>query len=407
MQNERIKYLFQQHMAGRSTQQEKEELALLALRGGDLTIPQLMEKTWEEWEGTEGMEQDKANALLQSILPPKAPVAADRYIPFYTTPWLRYAAIILILAGTGTYLWLGQKQPAGSLQNTGKVGQLADAPPGGNKATLTLGDGSVIVLDSAADGQITSQGGTNILKLNAGMLSYKAGSTSIPRGQVLYNTISTPRGGQYQVVLPDGSNVWLNAASSVRFPTLFVGSERRVQVEGEAYFEVSPDSRRPFVVYSGELEIQVLGTSFNINAYTNEAFINTTLLNGSVKVVKNSASRLLQPGQQAQVAHNLQPSSREIAINPHADIEKTMAWKNGLFNFEGATLKEVMNQLERWYNIEVVYEGDVPYMRFFGKVSRNIMLSDLIKGLEDNEVKFRMGEGRRMFVSAYPARINK
>lgn len=310
------------------------------------------------------------------------------------TAWLRYAAIALLMVGAGVYFWLAGK----------KEEELAHKPAvsathiqaGGNRAILTLADGSTIILDSAADGTLAAQGNTKIIKLNEGALAYNSGALP-PDGKVPYNTISTPKGGQYQIVLPDGSRVWLNAASSIRFPVSFAGNERQVEVDGEVYFEVKKDAVRPFSVTANQSRIDVLGTSFNVNAYSNEDTLRTTLVEGSVRVNAGSRSGILSPGEQAQV--NAAGKKPDMQIISNVDIDKVLAWKNGYFNFENASLEMAMKQLERWYNIEVVYEKDIPPVYFVGKLSMKWDLDKLLKILEESSgVHFKIEDGRKLKV---------
>jgi ferric-dicitrate binding protein FerR (iron transport regulator) len=210
------------------------------------------------------------------------------------------------------------------------------------------------------------------------------------------------------VVLPDGTKVWLNAASSLRYPTAFSGKKRQIAITGEAYFEVAKDKAKPFFIkINNEAVIEVLGTNFNVNAYEDEASINTTLLEGSIRVEALGTLRgrpagrnavILQPGQQGQIAAGQKTGQRQIKVIKDADIEKVMAWKNGAFNFNNASLEEVMRQLERWYDIQVVYENGIPDIHFGGELSRGVSLADLIKALKDSEIHFRIEEGRRLVV---------
>lgn len=306
--------------------------------------------------------------------------------------WWAAASIILVLAA-GAYFWTRhsrQIQPV-VLQQPANIG------PGRQGAILTLADGTPVVLDSLGNGIVATQNGTKVMLKN-GRLAYDAAGKAT--GEIAYNTMTTPKGRQFQLSLPDGTKVWLNAASSIRFPTAFSGKERQVQVTGEAYFEIAENAKMPFRATIGhQEEIEVLGTHFNINAYENEAAIKTTLLEGKIKVVKglnSPAGTILQPGQQAVVRPD-DPTNATIPVQA-ADIDKVMAWKNGIFNFEGASVREVMNQLERWYDITVIYEKDVPDIKFFGEISRNINLADLIDALKDVGVHFKIDTGRRLVV---------
>jgi len=313
-------------------------------------------------------------------------------------PWLRYAAILLAVVGSGTFLLLQQKGSSKPLTIAGNIEQTkqikTDLAPGGNKAVLTLGDGSTIVLDDAKNGALTQQGNTKVFKLN-GKLTYDPANTK--NDQIFYNTISTPRGGQYQIELPDGSQVWLNAFSSLRFPTAFTGKERRVEITGEVYFEVAKNPNMPFKVTIGTpsenaSEIEVLGTRFNIMAYKDEAAVNTTLLEGSVKINQDSKAVLLKPGQQARL------QDKSIKIIDHVDTEEAIAWKNGYFQFTSASLQQVMRQLARWYDVDISYEGNVPERRFGGKISRDNNASEVLKVLELSKVKFRI-EDKKIIVT--------
>lgn len=255
--------------------------------------------------------------------------------------------------------------------------------------------------------------------LQGGGIAYDA--TAAATGKVAYNTMTTPKGRQFQVTLPDGTKVWLNAASSIRYPTVFNDEERKVEVMGEVYFEVaraisSNGEKKPFIVdvlpstgrdgIQTGTRLEVLGTHFNVNAYNNEVTINTTLLEGSVRVSQSMTAQpavTLKPGQQAQVYNygGVVPipenRGKVMKVINDADINKIMAWKNGLFNFEGASFAEVMGQLERWYDVEIVYEKTVPDIEFEGKMTRDVPLHDLLKMLERSDIHFRI-EGRKLIV---------
>ena len=264
-----------------------------------------------------------------------------------------------------------------------------DVDPGGNKATLTLADGSVILLDDAKNGILAQQGDAKVIKLD-GKLLYDL--TAINTKQIVYNTISTPKGGQYQLELPDGSMVWLNATSSIRFPTSFSENERRVEIAGEAYLEVAKNADKPFVVSVNGSEIQVLGTHFNINAYSDEEIMKTTLLEGSIKFVSGNDDHILRPGQQSQLTND-----GTVKVVSKVDVDEVVAWKNGLFSFENAGIEATMRQLSRWYDVDVDYRGR-PDDLFIAEMPRNIKLSDALKALElTGKVKFEI-EGRKIIV---------
>ena len=259
-----------------------------------------------------------------------------------------------------------------------------DVFPGGNKATLTLADGSRIVLNDAQNGTLTQQGNAKIVKLD-GKLFYSQNNSNSK--EVVYNTISTPKGGQYQLELPDGSLVWLNASSSIHFPTSFAANERRVEVTGEAYFEVAKNLSKPFIAAVNNSEVRVLGTHFNINSYNDEDDVTTTLLEGSVKFVNGATANILKPGQQSQLAKN-----GSITVVNNVDVDKVVAWKNGVFDFENTSIETIMRQLSRWYDVEIEYKGKSDDL-FIAEMRRNIKLSDALKALElTGKVRFDIRE---------------
>lgn len=272
--------------------------------------------------------------------------------------------------------------------NTEETKVVKDIAPGSNKAILTLGNGAIVILDSTANGQLGVQGNTKVIKLDDGQLHYVKGEGS-DKEDVLYNSISTPRGGQYQVVLADGSQVWLNASSSLRFPTTFKGNIREVEISGEAYFEIAHNPSKPFRVKVKGMYVNVLGTHFNVMAYDGEEQIKTTLLEGSLKVSNTSSSRLIKPGQQVELLEN-----GTFNLIADADIEEAVAWKNGKFLFNRADIRTIMRQVERWYDVDVVFERKAD-LHFTGELSRYANVSQLLRKLElTNEVHFRIEKGR-------------
>ncbi len=320
-----------------------------------------------------------------------------RRIPFLRRYWA--AASVLLLLGLGTYLWI--KQPTvDNGQLTIKEAGKNDIAPGREGAILTLADGRQVVLDSLGNGPIAMQSGTQVV-LQDGQLAYDP--TRSISGKVTYNTMSTPKGRQFSLRLPDGTRVWLNAASSIRYPTTFVGAERKVEIQGEAYFEVAKNTKMPFRVnVNNRANVEVLGTSFNVNAYEDEPNISTTLLEGAVKVaafqvVSPDRPVILKPRQQAQIMQAGPETRPGIKVINDADIDKVMAWKNGAFNFTDVSLKDVMKQLERWYDIKIIYESTVPNVELAGKMTRDVTLNELLKNLEDLGVHCKL-EGRTVVV---------
>lgn len=306
---------------------------------------------------------------------------------------------VIILSGLWIYTYNGNVSSR-LVQQQQIVHERTDADPGRNTATLVLADGSVVSLDSTGNGEITRQGNVAIVKTDDGNILYKANGE--PVSEIVYNTMSTPRGGQYRLVLPDGTKVWLNAASSITYPTSFPVDERKVSVTGEVYFEVAAlrdatnKSRLvPFIVKKDDIQVQVKGTHFNINAYDDEDDAKVTLLEGRVNVSTTGAGLTektevaLLPGKQARCG-----KTGAIAVADNIDPDEVMAWKNGLFNFSNADIRMIMRQIGRWYNLDVSYEGTVPQREFSGKITRNTQLSNVLKILEQSNIHFRMEQNR-------------
>lgn len=290
---------------------------------------------------------------------------------------LSVAAIFLIVVGSGVYFLIARQTapPVARVQPV-PVPSKNDMAPGSNRAVLTLADGTKLVLDSIKDGTLATQGHVSISKLN-GQIAYNNGNKTLEK-KVLYNTVSTPRGGQYRLVLSDGTVVWLNAASSLHYPTAFQGSERRVEITGEAYFEVAHDADRPFIVVRGSTEVKVLGTHFNVNGYDDEPSLTITLLKGSVAVINGSQSQFLEPGQQAAVSVQRGKIDLKRAVN----TEHIISWKNGLFDFDDDELPVIMRQLSRWYDAKVEFAGSLPEGHYTGAIRRQARLSEVLKMLE-------------------------
>jgi len=303
------------------------------------------------------------------------------------------ASLVVVVIIAAVHFHLKKQQSQSLATSHQKKTKVNDVAPGGDKAMLTLADGSKVVLNDAKNGLIANQGLTKLNKTNAGQLVYEADQASKSTA-VVYNTITTPKGGQFRIVLSDGTKVWLNAASSITFPTTFPATERKVTITGEVYFEVAKNMQVPFRVVTGKQEVEDVGTCFNIKAYDDERSITTTLVEGAVKISSGQQSALLKPGQQANVSkQGLEPISVKTV-----DTEIVLAWKNGSFEFESEELHAIMRQVARWYDIKVIYEGNLKPRRFTASVPRNINLSKLLEMLKFMGVNFRI-DGQTVVVS--------
>ena len=306
--------------------------------------------------------------------------------------WAAIAAILILISGT--YFLVNKNGDRGIAVQQIKN----DFKPGGNKAVLTLGNGQKIVLDSSNKGLLSMQGNTKVLKLNKGLLSYKTeGEKQKTKKQVkvTFNTISTPRGGKYEVVLPDGSKVWMNAGSFLKFPTSFVGDKRVVEMTGEAYFEIAPNQDIPFEVEVKGMTVKVLGTHFNIRAYEEDKGIRTALLEGKVSVAAGEGQKVvLDPGQRA-----IWDMNGDLAVEKIKNQQQIMAWKNGLFWFESSGIDEVMRKLSRWYDVDIEIKGSIPDL-FTGSIPRKLSFSEVFEVLQKTgSVHYEIEGDRKVIVT--------
>ena len=348
----------------------------------------------------ERIEMEMLAHIRQRIAGDASPPSLERPgLLFRLKPWKVSvaAAILAAIAITGVLLVTRTRSAQASAPAIAQQKRLhpADILPGGNRAVLTLADGSTINLDSAHTGNLASQGTAKVLKIQEGELKYDA-ATASGHSTVSYNTLSTPRGGQYKLLLADGTRVWLNAASSIRYPTTFTGPDREVEISGEAYFEIAKNASMPFRVLTtgnpgdnNPMTIDVLGTHFNVNAYTDEPVVRTTLLEGLVKVSKGKNTALLKPGQAAQVRKD-----GAIQQIQDVDLEAAVAWKDGLFEFNDEELPVILREISRWYAIDIEYAGTVPQDKFTGSVSRNTTLSGVLKILKLSDIQVSVSNNK-------------
>jgi hypothetical protein len=396
---QRINTLFPKYLDRQITETEWEELLvwMSALSEEELAdLSQSQKYLWEKATAGElpstadKVNWDKVleNILATDVITPAAPV---HRVHFLKTSWFRYAAAVVLLAG-GAAVWYevsspGQKEDQ-ALTNGNKQLQI-DIAPGSNKAVLTIGNKTIDLASNktgvAVANDITYSDGSSIEGL------------TINGQRSTINVLSTPRGGQYQAVLPDGSKVWLNAASRIKFPSKFTGNERSIEITGEAYLEIAKNTKQPFFVHTNGIIIEVLGTSFNINAYPDEEAVKTTLVEGAVKILKDGKEVVLKPGQQARTGNPLFAQDDNIKVIPDSDTNNEIAWVKGYFYFDKADVKTILRQISRWYDLDIVYSDKVPEDLFSGKIERNIPLSGILRFLDQINIKVR-AEGKKLIV---------
>lgn len=315
-------------------------------------------------------------------------------VKLYKNRWLQIAAACFLLLTGGVLYFSHQNKPktdAGQLMASRKMLIV----PGSNKAFLTMANGKIILLSNATNGVLAKTNSGNVLKIRNGQIIYNTlDAVNANNGQSIGdNILTTPKGGEYEVVLPDGTKVWLNAASSLNYPVAFTGHDRQVKLIGEAYFEVAKNKDKPFYVNINNVQVRVLGTHFNVEAYNDDENIKTTLLEGSVQISKNNTHSILAPGQQAVINKN----SNNIVVST-ADIDDAMAWKNGYFIFDHDNIQGIMKKVSRWYDVDVIYQGNFTDLKFGGTFYRSKSVEELLQHLESvGNIHFAI-KGRRIIV---------
>ncbi|HEU4609434.1 MAG TPA: FecR family protein [Chitinophagaceae bacterium] len=411
MHDPRLAYLFQKQINRQATDAERQELLhRMADPANEQQVDELLAEAWEQFiPGEKPFDAARSREMLELIL---ADAAAAQVVSL--AGWRRLrpyiaAAVLLLAVAISWFVWL-EKRPSASAANSGslpptKEGTVAGIVPGRNRAVLTLAGGQTIQLDSGMHGELARQGSVSVAALQGGSLQYQEGGSDVATGTAfLYNTLSTPRGGQYRLMLADGSQVWLNASSSIRFPAVFSGQTRQVEITGEAYFEVAHRLKAgssdpvPFVVLikgagQHDAKVEVLGTHFNINAYQDEPLLRTTLLEGAVRFSRNGQSVTLRPGDQVGA-----PDEGRLQVVTDADVNEAIAWKNGKFSFNGEGVESVMRQVARWYDVDIRFEGEHPAQRFGGEIARTSNLEEVLQMLRSSGVHFRV-EGRTIVVT--------
>jgi ferric-dicitrate binding protein FerR (iron transport regulator) len=392
--NERIRILFERYYNKAASHEERRELMEWIDAGGnEEELSALVEKAWEELNEKESFFTEKESAIMKGRIIQTSKEEAGA-VSMFSRPWFKWAAaaavLVIVLAGSYRLLF---HQRAGSQETAAVSPIVKDIPaPQSNRAMIKLADGKFIYLDSVQEGTLASQEAVKLVKLGNGAIAYEK-TEAVSMDHPVYNTLINPRGSQViHIKLADGSTVWLNAGSSLTYPLAFVGNTREISLQGEGYFEVSHDASRPFVVSSGETRVQVLGTHFNINAYSDEPDMKVTLLEGAVLVSHAGAVQRLQPGEQAIVKEG-------IRLGQHADLDAVMAWKNGRFAFNSADIAGIMRQVARWYDVDVKIEGQVDET-FSGSPPRTANISELLKILEaTSKIKYELN-GKRLTIYA-------
>ncbi|HTJ14171.1 MAG TPA: FecR domain-containing protein [Dinghuibacter sp.] len=405
MPTTRLAILFQRYFDKTATPAEVDEFLRLADREEHAAeLQTLMEEAWRNQRpATPVFAPEQSSTLLNNVLAAGREEASVADTPRVGVPRVRWlwraaaAAIAIGIIGGGAW-WMQQRHQATPVIARVPPSPVKDVAPGYNRAILILGDGSAVSLDSVRQGKLAQQGQTTVNQIAGGKIAYDAaGRGEAGKGDagkadaVVYNMVKTPRGGQYQVTLSDGSKVWLNAASSLRFPTAFTGGDRTVALTGEAYFEIAQKQNQPFKVEVGNTIVDVLGTHFDVMAYPEESYQQTTLLEGAVKVSDDAQSVLLKPGEGARIS---QGQIQTI----DADVDQAIAWKNGLFQFDGTPVEEVMHQICRWYDVDVKYGAPIQ-RHFSGQIERSASLTQVLKMLDmAGKARFSL-EGRTVVVN--------
>jgi len=387
-----IKRLIQRWMENTITREEKGELVRLLNEQTLLSDvePGLLE-IWDAQTNQPVFSEDETSSMIDRILSDnrlegeinlQAPVHRIHFMRW----WGWAAASVIIMLGMGVFLWITNKNDPAT-QRTAVHPPAAEVMPAMGKVVLKLPGGQQIYLDSM-HGSIVKDGALTVDN-KKGALTYNGAA-----GKMEYHTLTVPRGRQYELQLPDGTNVWLNAASSITYPIIFTGEERKVTVSGEVYFEVAKNKSQPFRVAANDVLITVVGTHFNVNAYNDEPFLATTVLEGGVKVSGNNATVTLSPNEQS-----ISDATGRISVNRNINVSEIMAWRERTFHFESADLPTIMRELARWYDVEVAYEGVISKERFFVIVRRNSSLSAVLKALQVNGVEFNIN-GKKLTVKS-------
>jgi len=392
MQHQRLIFLFRRAMDKTMLPDEHRELHnLMAEEENRELVEQLFEEYWQQFETNNHMfDRSRGSAILDRILSvPELPSGKKQVYRYLQHPWVRVAAVLMLVAASALYFLPSMDQQPHDRLSLTEAAQAYGIEPGSDKAILTLGDGRVVVLDDINNGLVANDLGTSILKSEGGQLRYD--QTDTPPEAVAYNSIRIPKGGQYRLVLPDGSRVHLNSESFIKFPTRFSGDRREVELIGEAYFEIAHDKEHPFYVKTPKQTTKVLGTVFNVSAYADDATTKTTLVEGSVEVFGYTGKPIiLKPGQAAVNGDKLP----ELSV-VRANLDTELAWQNGYFVFNNEDIKSIMKRISRWYDVDVEYQGDLEHKRFGGIFQRSKSIAQLLDNFKETGIiDFKIVERR-------------
>lgn len=396
----RLKYLLELNAAKGCTKAELEELYTLITATTNEELHALLDAQYALIPEDMLVKDIDWESMYNNIIQTKAETGKVISIKRWRFIKIAAAAAVIVTVLTTAYFVIFSENK--TKKDIATVQQVTKdvPPPDRYRAAITLADGKVVYLDSAGNGLLAQQGDMQLVKLANGQIAYRSASGEIIK-ELKYNTLTNPRGTKViNMALADGSHVWLNAGSSVTFPVAFVGNERKVEMTGEAYFEVAPDKTKPFYVSKGNMKVEVLGTHFNVNAYEDEDNIKVTLLEGSVKVANNANAVTIKPGQQAIIHHSRPTGSSGRAsfiINNSVDVEQVMAWKEGRFSFSSVDIQTIMRQVARWYNVDIEYRGHIQGT-VSGEVSREVNVSQVLRMLElTDKVRFEI-QGQKIIV---------
>ena len=399
MEKEILIFLLQKHLAGTLTDAEKTELGTyLDKKQSREAVTPVIEELLKQHNSAQPVDESRFMPLVNAILSAdviegeESSGSVKKLRSSRSTSkrmWLAAIALFIVAAAGLYFYYFDRSTFAGAIGASAPLTN--DAAPGGNKGVLTVSDGSEFSLDSVKDGFIIQQGNVKVYKDEKGTLTYKGSSEM--NETILFNTVMTPRGGQYQIQLSDGSRVKLNSFSSITYPVWFTGNERNVTVTGEAYFEVAENAKMPFIVNAYDVRVEVKGTDFNIKAYSDEPVIETTLLKGDLAVGNNSGTHALEPLQQGRF-----DKTGNFSLKKNVNTTEIIAWRNGFFQFNSENLKSVLRQLSRWYDVDIIYEPRSPVNKeITGEIRRNVKLSEVVKMLQKNEVRCIV-EGKALIV---------